>query len=68
MSCESCIKDVSTSLYSLSGINTVQADLKQQLVSVTGTIAPSSIVKAIQDTGRDAILRGSGTADSEHES
>lgn len=31
---------------------------------ITGTAAPSSIVSAIQATGRDAILRGSGRPDS----
>lgn len=31
---------------------------------MTGTVAPSSIVAAIQSTGRDAILRGSGQAES----
>jgi copper chaperone for superoxide dismutase len=42
------------------GINQVNADLASQLVAVTGTAAPSSIVTAIESTGRDAILRGSG--------
>jgi len=64
LSCESCIKDVSTSLYALDGIKNVDADLKAQLISVEGTTAPSAIVAAIQATGRDAILRGSGTANS----
>lgn len=64
LSCEDCIKDVSASLYKLGGIDNVSADLKAQLVSVTGNAAPSAIVSAIQDTGRDAILRGSGKADS----
>lgn len=40
------------------------ADLQSQLISVTGNAAPSAIVSAIQDTGRDAILRGSGKAES----
>lgn len=31
---------------------------------MTGNAAPSAIVAAIQDTGRDAILRGSGKAES----
>ena len=31
---------------------------------MTGNAAPSAIVNAIQDTGRDAILRGSGNAES----
>jgi len=64
LSCESCIKDVSTSLHKLDGINKVDADLQSQLVAIEGTAAPSAIVAAIQSTGRDAILRGSGTADS----
>lgn len=34
------------------------------MISVEGTAAPSAIVAAIQDTGRDAILRGSGRAES----
>lgn len=40
------------------------ADLPSQLISITGNAAPSAIVAAIQDTGRDAILRGSGRAES----
>ncbi|GAB7351432.1 hypothetical protein MBLNU459_g2098t1 [Dothideomycetes sp. NU459] len=64
LSCEACVKHVSTSLYKLDGIQNVHANLQQQLVSVQGTAAPSAIVQAIQDTGRDAILRGSGKSDS----
>jgi len=62
LTCESCIKDVSRSLYELDGIRKVEANLKDQLVLVEGTTAPSRIVAAIQRTGRDAILRGSGTS------
>jgi len=64
MTCESCVKDISGSLYKLDGISKVEANLKDQLVSVVGTAAPSAIVSAIQATGRDAILRGSGGTDS----
>lgn len=64
LSCEECVKDVSTSLYKLQGVNTVSADVSKQLVAVAGTVAPSAIVAAIQATGRDAILRGTGAADS----
>lgn len=46
------------------GINKVDANLKDQLVTVEGTAAPSAIVAAIQQTGRDAILRGSGAPNS----
>lgn len=40
------------------------ANLQDQLVFVEGTAAPSSIVSAIETTGRDAILRGSGKSNS----
>ncbi|RAK91068.1 superoxide dismutase copper chaperone Lys7 [Aspergillus costaricaensis CBS 115574] len=64
MTCEGCVKDVSASLKKLEGINKVEANLKDQLVFIEGTAPPSSIVSAIQATGRDAILRGSGTSNS----
>ncbi|WXC61049.1 hypothetical protein SNK03_006936 [Fusarium graminearum] len=64
LSCDGCIKAVSDSLYKLGGIKNVEGNLKDQLVSVKGTAAPSAIVEAIQATGRDAILRGSGTSNS----
>ena len=91
MTCEGCVKDVSGSLYKLSGIQKVDANLKEQLLSIEGTgdsprlpprwdvhgtiveeyradlrliAAPSAIVAAIQETGRDAILRGSGASNS----
>ncbi|EQB49762.1 heavy-metal-associated domain-containing protein [Colletotrichum gloeosporioides Cg-14] len=37
MTCDSCVKDVSDSLYKLGGITKVEADLKDQLLSVEGT-------------------------------
>jgi len=64
MTCESCVKDISGSLYQLGGITKVEANLKDQLVSIEGTAAPSAIVTAIQSTGRDAILRGTGGTNS----
>ncbi|KAK2628479.1 hypothetical protein QTJ16_001582 [Diplocarpon rosae] len=64
MTCEGCISDISSSLHKLSGIEKVEANLKDQLVTITGTAAPSAIVAAIQSTGRDAILRGAGGSNS----
>lgn len=49
---------------SVAGVTNVKADLKDQLVYVEGTTAPSAIVAAIEGTGRDAILRGSGRSNS----
>ncbi|KAJ5881959.1 uncharacterized protein N7529_000631 [Penicillium soppii] len=64
MTCEGCIKSISNALHAITGINKVDANLKDQLVFVEGTAAPSEIVTAIEGTGRDAILRGSGNTDS----
>ncbi|GAP89319.1 putative heavy-metal-associated domain-containing protein [Rosellinia necatrix] len=64
MTCDSCVKSVSDALLSLDGITSVDANLKDQLVAVKGTAAPSAIVSAIEATGRDAILRGSGASNS----
>ncbi|RYC65801.1 hypothetical protein CHU98_g390 [Xylaria longipes] len=64
MTCDSCVKSVSDALYGLDGITNVDANLKDQLVAVKGTAAPSAIVSAIEATGRDAILRGSGASNS----
>lgn len=44
----------------------MNADLQSQLVSIEGNASPSAIVQAIQDTGRDCILRGSGKPNSEY--
>ncbi|KAK3313761.1 superoxide dismutase [Apodospora peruviana] len=64
MTCDGCVKDISGALHKLPGITKVEANLPDQLVSIEGTAPPSAIVEAIQATGRDAILRGSGTANS----
>jgi copper chaperone for superoxide dismutase len=62
--CESCVDSVKSGLTSVAGITDVQCDIENQIVSVTGTAAPSQVVKAIQSTGRDAIVRGTGQPNS----
>ena len=37
MTCDGCVKDVSDSLCKLGGITKVEANLKEQLVSIEGT-------------------------------
>lgn len=64
LSCDGCVKSVSDALYKLGGITKVEGNLKDQLISVEGSAAPSQIVAAIQETGKDAILRGSGASNS----
>merc|ERR1711939_85281 len=60
--CDSCVQSVTQALNQLDGIDKVEANLKDQLVLIEGTAAPSAIVSAIESTGRDAILRGSGSS------
>ncbi|KAK4186630.1 superoxide dismutase 1 copper chaperone [Podospora australis] len=64
MHCEGCAKDISGALHKLQGITKVEPNVAEQLVTVEGTAPPSAIVDAIQATGRDAILRGSGASNS----
>src|ERR1700761_4622381 len=46
------------------GIQKVEANVKDQLFFIEGGAPPSAIVSAIESTGRDAILRGSGKSNS----
>ena len=65
MVCEDCqicnLRPLATKVL---GITKVEANLQEQLVFIEGTAAPSAIVSAIEATGRDAILRGSGNSNS----
>ena len=49
MTCESCVKDVSESLFKLVGIQKVEANLKDQLVSIEGTglLKQSNIIERL---------------------
>ena len=58
--CSSCVTTLHNALTAVPGMVSFSADKDRQLVHVTGTAAPSAIVTAIQSTGKDAILRGSG--------
>jgi copper chaperone CopZ len=37
MTCDGCVKDVSGALHKLQGINKVEANLQDQLISIEGT-------------------------------
>jgi copper chaperone for superoxide dismutase len=60
LECQDCVDTVSKVLSILPGINKFRVSLDHQSVLVEGSIAPSKITKAIRETGRAAILRGSG--------
>lgn len=62
--CDSCVQSVTKAVNQVDGITKVEANLKDQVVLIEGTAAPSVIVSAIESTGRDAVLRGSGKSDS----
>ncbi|KAK6464555.1 copper chaperone [Scheffersomyces coipomensis] len=64
MECEACVESVGKALTNLSGINKYDISLKDNTVITDGIIPPSEIVRAIQATGRDAIIRGTGSANS----
>lgn len=60
MECQDCVDSVSKVLSSISGISDYKVSLEHQSVLVNGSVAPSKITKALRETGRAAILRGSG--------
>ncbi|KAK6202795.1 copper chaperone [Scheffersomyces amazonensis] len=64
MECESCVESVSNALSKVSGINKFDISLKDNTVITDGIVPPSEIVRAIQGTGRDAIIRGTGKVNS----
>ncbi|KAI5951619.1 hypothetical protein KGF54_004693 [Candida jiufengensis] len=64
MECKSCVDSVANALKPLEGINKFDINLNSNLVTTEGSLPPSEIVKAIQSTGRDAIIRGTGKPDS----
>ena len=64
MECQACVDSVSTVLKKTEGIKNFKVDLGANLVTTEGSIPPSEIVKAIQSTGRDAIIRGTGKPNS----
>lgn len=64
MECESCVESVNGALSSIKGLENVDIDLKSETVTITGCLPPSEIVKAIQTTGKDAIIRGTGRPNS----
>lgn len=64
LECDKCVESVSKALKTLNGLSDFHVDLESDIVSTTGSVPPSSIVKTIQTTGRDAIIRGTGKPNS----
>ncbi|KAF6063012.1 Heavy-metal-associated domain family protein [Candida albicans] len=64
MECDSCVDSIASVLKGLDGVEKFNINLKDNLVSTEGSLPPSEISKAIQSTGKDAIIRGTGKPDS----
>lgn len=62
MTCQSCAESIGKAISPL--VSSYDCDVKNNTVTTTGGVAPSEIVKAIQSTGRDAIIRGTGKPNS----
>ncbi|EJU02585.1 Cu Zn superoxide dismutase-like protein [Dacryopinax primogenitus] len=58
MTCEHCVSDVQSALAKLPNLDRYDIDLPSQSVTVTGRTAPSLLAKALRDTGRQVIIRG----------
>ncbi|KAH8922493.1 Cu,Zn superoxide dismutase-like protein [Atractiella rhizophila] len=64
MTCESCVQDCQRALSTLGdSIVSVDINLEQKTILVIGTAPPSKISKVLKETGRQVIVRGTGTAD-----
>lgn len=59
-----CEESVRTKLDTIDRIENIRIDVKNQEAVITGEVPPSSVVKAMQEIGRDAFVRGSGLPDS----
>ena len=64
MTCNACISSISSALSTVDDIQTTNFSLPNKLLTTTSTAPPSAIISAIQSTGKTAILRGSGKANS----
>lgn len=63
MECQACVDSVQNALAPLP-LKDIKVDLATQTVTALGQVSPSAIVKAIQETGKDAIIRGTGKPNS----
>lgn len=67
MTCQSCVSSVNQALSSVEGIENVDINLEKKQVVVTGRAPPSQVTRALKSTGRQTLIRGSGTTTGEHE-
>ncbi|XP_058085121.1 heavy metal-associated isoprenylated plant protein 23-like [Magnolia sinica] len=56
MDCEGCELRVKKALSSMSGVESVDINMKQQKVTVIGYVEPNKVLKKVQDTGKRAEI------------
>ncbi|KAJ2602057.1 copper chaperone [Coemansia sp. RSA 1722] len=61
MTCQSCVDDVTRVLSSVPGVDKIDVTLSNKQVMVEGSVGPSAVLKAIKDSGRSAVVRGTGS-------
>lgn len=61
MTCNKCVEQIKSQLDGVSGIHEVNIDLATGSVIVDTTLPSIEIQHLIQNTGKDAILRGVGS-------
>lgn len=64
MHCMGCFNSVKDAVSVLPGFASISPDLQNQIVTITGSTAPSAVVRSIQAIGKDAIVRGTGAPNS----
>lgn len=64
LSCDGCISSVTKEIMKNEGVKSVKGDLATQTISVEASVPPSKIIESIKNTGRDAIVRGTGKPNS----
>lgn len=64
MHCTDCTIDIRSCLGDVKGIEDLVFDVDKKLMKVKGVAAPSAIISALRDCGRDGVIRGTGNPNS----
>ncbi|KAJ2081657.1 copper chaperone [Coemansia sp. RSA 988] len=62
LTCQSCVDDVTRVLKGVKGVESLDVSLADKQVVVEGTARPSEILGAIKESGRAAVVRGTGSS------
>ncbi|XP_060031947.1 copper chaperone for superoxide dismutase [Erinaceus europaeus] len=62
MTCQSCVDAVRASLQGVAGILSVEVHLEKQMVLVQTTLPSQEVQALLEDSGRQAVLKGMGSS------